>query len=154
MTATLLEWHSPFLWGPPYAFDILLYMAALGMVLSWRRVRPAHWALFVAFAGASLTAFRNVPLIAFLAPVLIGAYLAPRIQQALRRVHPFFRVWISRLTPLVLAAALALGGFQGWFFQPPVGEWPIPGGAASYLLAPHIPGRIVNTRSQGRHLIG
>src|SRR5258708_37616208 len=114
MTADLVEWHPPYLWGPPYAFDILLYAAALAVVLSWRRVRPAHWALFVAFAGASLTAFRNVPLIAFLAPVLIGAYLAPRIQQALRRVQPFFRVWISRLTPLVLAAAIDLGVFQWW----------------------------------------
>src|SRR5260370_7359014 len=120
MTATLLEWHRPCLWGPPYAFDILLYTAALGLVLSWRRVRLAHWALFVAFAGASLTAFRNVPLIAFLAPVLIGAYLAPRIQQALRWVQPFFRVWISRLTPPALTPPIPLRLFQRWFFHIPL----------------------------------
>ncbi len=65
----LIEWHPPSLWGPPYGFDILLYASAAVLILSWKRVRTAHWILFAAFAGASLMAFRNIPLIGFLAPV-------------------------------------------------------------------------------------
>ncbi len=80
MTANLIEWHAPKLWGPPYRFDILLYASALALVLSWKRVRMAHWILFAAFAGASLIAFRNTPLIGFLGPVLIAAYFPFRIK--------------------------------------------------------------------------
>src|SRR5258708_39179810 len=116
MTADLVEWHPPYLWGPPYAFDILLYAAALAVVVSWRRVRPAHWALFIAFAGASLTAFRNIPLIAFLAPVLIAAYLVPRVETLIPKVVPFipktmprFRRAIPWSAPLVLTAAIVVG---------------------------------------------
>jgi hypothetical protein len=53
MTANLIEWQPPKLWGPPYGFDILLYASALLLILAWRKVRPAHWILFAAFAGAS-----------------------------------------------------------------------------------------------------
>jgi hypothetical protein len=206
MTATLLEWQRPYLWGRPYAFDILLYAAALALILpwnrlrpvrwvifvalvgasittlsglgklphdmgtysplmatifytaafaldSWRKVRPAHFALFVAFAAASLTAFRNIALIGFLAPVLIGAYLWPRVQQIIPQVHALFRRWIPRLAPLVLATAIIVGTFQGWFFQLRVGEWTIPVGAANYLLANHITGRMFNTWVEGGYLM-
>ena len=37
MTANLIEWHAPYLWGPPYAFDILLYAAVLVLAVSWRK---------------------------------------------------------------------------------------------------------------------
>ncbi len=32
MTASLIEWRPPSLWGPPYGFDILLFAAALTLV--------------------------------------------------------------------------------------------------------------------------
>ncbi len=51
--------------GRAYGFDILLYAAALVLVLSWRTVRPADRILFAFFASASLTAFRNTPFIGF-----------------------------------------------------------------------------------------
>lgn len=63
LQASLIEWSPASLWGSPYAFDLLLYAAALAMVLSWRRVRPADWLLAAAFAAASLTAFRNEMLV-------------------------------------------------------------------------------------------
>src|SRR5229473_2756377 len=50
LTANLLEWQRPSLWGSPYGFDILLYLAAIVLLFSWRKVRPAHWILFSAFA--------------------------------------------------------------------------------------------------------
>ena len=70
-----MEWMPASLWGSPYAFDLLLYGAALAMVLSWWRARLAcHWLLAGAFAAASLTAFRNEMLIGVLAPILIADY--------------------------------------------------------------------------------
>ena len=74
LQSTLIEWSRADLWGPPYAFDLLLYGAGLALLLSWKRVRPADWILFAAFSAAAVTAFRNEMLIGLLAPVLITAY--------------------------------------------------------------------------------
>lgn len=144
MTANLIEWHPPKLWGAPYGFDILLYAAALVLVLSWRKVRPAHWILFAAFAAASLAAFRNTPLIGFLAPVLIAAYFPFRF------AVPAALEW----APPILAAAVLMAGIaQGRFFQLRVADWTLPAGAADYLLEHHIAGPIFNTYEQGGYLI-
>jgi len=144
MTANLVEWHPPYLWGPPYAFDILLYAAALVLVLSWRKVRLAHWVLFAAFAGASLTAFRNIPLIGFLAPVLIGAYFPWRF-----RVPPA----LAWAVPPLLAAGMVAGLAEGSFFDLRVAAWTIPTGAADYLVSNHVTGPLFNTYEQGGYLI-
>jgi hypothetical protein len=142
MTANLVEWQPPKLWGAPYGFDILLYAAAVVLILSWRKVRPAHWILFVAFAAASLLAFRNIPLIGFLAPVLIAAYFPLRL--------PSFPAW----TPPILASAAIVAGFaQGRFFQLRFAPWTVPAGAADYLLNHHLTGPIFNTYEQGGYLI-
>ncbi len=106
MTANLIEWQPPKLWGSPYAsfFDILLYAAVLlVLAFSWRRVRAAHWILlFAAFAAASLVAFRNSALIGFLAPVLIAAYFPFKVQ------IPKFSAWAVTLLVIAgLAAELA-----------------------------------------------
>jgi len=144
MQANLIEWHAPSLWGPPYGFDILLYAAALVLALSWRKVRLAHWILFAAFAGASLAAFRNTPLIGFLAPVLIAAYFPFRVKV------PGALAWL----PPILAAAVAAVGFaQGRFFELRVAAWTIPEKAAGYLLEHHVTGPIFNTYEQGGYLI-
>jgi hypothetical protein len=144
MTASLIEWQRPSLWGPPYGFDILLYAAALVLVLAWRRVRLAHWILFAAFAAASLTAFRNIPLIGFLAPVLIAAYFP------LRFPVPRSLAWAPAL---LILAAVATGFAQGRFLQLRVAEWTLPTGAADYLVANHVTGPIFNTYEQGGYLI-
>jgi len=144
MTANLIEWQPPRLWGQPYAYDILLYAAALVLILSWRKVRPAHWLLFGVFAAASLAAFRNTPLIGFLAPVLIAAYFPFRMRV------PAMLEWAP---PLAAAAALAAGLAHGRFFQLRVAEWTLPAGAADYLLEHHITGPIFNTYEQGGYLI-
>jgi hypothetical protein len=74
LTATLIEWSRPGFWGEPYAFFLLLYGAAAALAFSWKRVRIADWLMFAAFAAASLAAFRNLPLMALLAPILIATY--------------------------------------------------------------------------------
>ncbi len=144
MTANLIEWMPPKLWGPPYAFDLLLYAAALVLLLSWRRVRPAHWILFAVFAAASLMAFRNIALIGFLAPVLLAAYFP----------YPVKLPDILKWTPPVLAAAaLAVVMTLPGSYNFRVAAWTIPEGAANFLLANHVTGPIFNTYEQGGYLI-
>ncbi len=144
MTANLIEWQAPSLWGPPYGFDILLYAAALVLILSWRKVRPAHWILFAAFAAASLTTFRNIPLIGFLAPVLIAAYFPLRFRV------PGVLAWAP---PILALAGIAAGFARGGFLQLRVAEWTIPTGAADYLLEHQVTGPVFNTYEHGGYLI-
>jgi hypothetical protein len=144
LTANLLEWQAPSLWGQPYGFDILLYVSAIVLLFSWRRVRPAHWILFAAFAAASLIAFRNILLIGFLAPVLIASYFP--YQFRLSRVV----VWA---TPIVLVAAIIMGVVRGSYFQFRVARWTTPAGAASFLITNHLAGPLFNTYEQGGYLI-
>ncbi len=144
MMANLVEWQPPRLWGAPYGFDILLYAATLVLVVSWRRVRLAHWILFAAFAAVSLTAFRNTPLIGFLAPVLIAAYFPISL------AVPKGFAW----APAILAAAGAATVFaHDNFSQLRVAAWTVPEGAADFLLEHHITGPMFNTYEQGGYLI-
>jgi hypothetical protein len=143
MTANLVEWLPPKLWGRPYGFDILLYGAALFLILSWRKVRPAHWILFATFVSASLMAFRNIALIGFLAPILIAAYFPFRVKV------PSVLVW----APPILAAGLAIVFAHGMFPTLGVAAWTVPADAAAYLLDQRITGPIFNTYEQGGYLI-
>jgi len=149
MLTSLMEWAPADLWGPPYAFDVLLYAAAGCLIAAswggkWRRVRPADWLLFLAFAVAALKAFRNEMLIGLLAPVLIANYFP----------------WKRRL-PLVTsyAAAAALlvavvwGCARGSFFQLRAAEWRYPAGAAKFLRDHRISTPLFNTWEYGGYLI-
>ena len=144
MTANLIEWHPPYLWGPPYAFDILLYLAAAVLIYSWRQVRWQDWGLFAAFAAASLAAFRNTPLIAFLAPVLIASYFPFPLRL------PRFTAW---LLPVALVGAMAFGIGSGAFFQLRAATWKFPAAAADFVLQNKIPGPLFNTWEDGGYLI-
>ncbi len=144
MTANLIEWMPPKLWGPPYAFDILLYGAVLAAAFSWRKVRPAHWILLAVFGAASLMAFRNVPLMGFLGPVLIAAYFPLRVGV------PAFPAWAP---PVLAAAAAALIFARGGVPDFGVARWMLPEGAANYLLAHPAAGPIFNTYEEGGYLI-
>jgi hypothetical protein len=149
MLTSLIEWSPADLWGPPYAFDVLLYAAAACLLLAcrggkWRRVRPADCLLFLAFAAAAVKAFRNEMLIGLLAPVLIASYFP----------------WKRRL-PLVAsyAAAAALlvavvwGCARGSFFQLRAAEWRYPVGAAKFLRDQRITAPLFNTWEYGGYLI-
>ena len=140
MQASLIEWQPPKLWGTPYAFDLLLYASAVVLILAWRRVRLAHWILFAAFAAASLAAFRNIPLIGFLAPVLIAAYFP-------------FRIGAAWPPPVLAAAGVVAVLAQGAMPQFRVAEWTVPAGAADYLIQHHATGPMFNTYEQGGYLI-
>jgi hypothetical protein len=144
MTASLIEWQPPSLWGPPYGYDVLLYATALVLIASWRKVSMAHWILFVAFAAASLAAFRNTILIGFLAPALIALYFPRRIR---------IPRGVSWAFAPVLAAALLAGIVGGAFFQLHNADWTIPTSAAGFILENHITGPMFNTYEQGGYLI-
>ena len=156
LTATLIEWSRPALWGEPYAFDVLLYASALALVLSWRRVRPADWLLFVAFAAAALTAFRNEMLVGIAAPILIATYFpwkraAPssgRFASAAR-----FAALAHLAAVAALAVTLGVGVARGGFFRFGAAEWRYPAGAASFLEDHRISAPLFNTYEYGGYLI-
>jgi hypothetical protein len=144
LTSTLIEWSKPYLWGPPYAFDVLLYAAAIVLALSWRRVRIADWVLFGLFAVAALSAFRNMILIGVLAPILIATYFP------WRRTLPPVAQYAALM---VAAAALMWGASQGRFFQLRAAEWRYPAGAVEFLRQHRIAARLFNTYEYGGYLL-
>ena len=144
LTSTLIEWRSPYLWGPPYSFDILLYAAAVVLLLSWRKVRISDWLLFIAFAAASLEAYRNILLIGFLAPILIAAWFPRKFRQPR---------WIGFAAIPALLAVFAAGLAQGKTFQLRAALWEYPTGAADFLRAHSISQPMFNTYEYGGYLI-
>ena len=144
MQANLVEWHRPYFWGPPYAFDILLYLAIAVLIYSWRKVRWIDWMLFVAFVVMAMTAFRNTPFIAFLAPFLIASYFPISLRL------PRSAAW---LIPPALASVLIYGLAAGRCFQLRAATWKFPVGAADFLLENHIRGPLFNTWEDGGYLI-
>jgi hypothetical protein len=152
LTATLIEWSRPGFWGEPYAFFLLLYGAAAVLALSSKRVRIADWLMFAAFAAASLAAFRNLPLMALLAPILIATYFPWK--------HTLLAMW-KRTLPAVAhyAAGAALvcgtvwGIASGAFFQLRAAEWRYPAGAADFLRRHSIAVRLFNTYEDGGYFI-
>lgn len=145
LTTTLIEWSRPPLWGPPYVFQILLYATAAVMLWQWRRVRIADALLFTAFGAAALMAFRNLPFVAFFAPVFLAAY-APGVKRLDSRNA------LAGAAALV-AALLAWRGSQGELLQLRAAEWKFPE-AAAHLLARVEPGRkLFNTYEYGGYLM-
>ena len=140
----LVEWSRPPLWGPPYAFPALLWGGAAVLALGWRRVKLSDWILFGLFAAAAVTAFRNVVLVAFLAPVLIATY------------WPWRRPLPALAGPVAAAAlglALVVGVWQGKFFQLRAALWRFPEGASRFLVEHRITGPMFNTYELGGYLL-
>jgi hypothetical protein len=151
LTATLIEWSRPGFWGEPYAFFLLLYGAAAALALSSKRVRIADWFLFAAFAAASLAAFRNVPLMALLAPILIATYFPwqSRLPAMWQRKLPA----VAYYAAAALACGLLWGIASGAFFQLRAAEWRYPAGAAGFLRQHGIGIRLFNTYEDGGYFI-
>jgi hypothetical protein len=144
LTSTLVEWTLPYLWGPPYIFDLLLYAAAIVLLISWRRVRVIDWLLFAAFAAAALSAFRNILFIALVAPMLIASYFPWKIRM------PSI---LAIAAPLLILAGLIAGCVDGRFFQYRVADWRFPRRAADFLLSHAAGARLFNTYEQGGYLM-
>jgi hypothetical protein len=155
LTATLIEWSRPGFWGEPYAFFLLLYGAAAALALSCRRVRIADWLMFAAFAAASLAAFRNLPLMALLAPILIATYFPwERTLLAMwQRTPPAMARYAAYAVAAALACGTVWGIASGAFFQLRAAEWRYPAGAANFLQHNTIAARLFNTYEDGGYFI-
>lgn len=150
LTGTLIEWKRPPLWGPPFTFDVLLYLAAAALLLNAKRVRLPDALLLLAFGAASLMAFRNVIFIAFLAPVLLAAYGWPIVASRLPRAPSS---WIAAAAAVALSAGLLGGFWQGKLFQLRAAEWRFPRQAAEFLQTNQIKARMFNSYEYGGFLI-
>jgi hypothetical protein len=146
LTSRLLEWARP-RWFAPSEFTVLLFGAALLLLWARRRVRPADWLLFTAFAAAAVSAQRNVILIGLVAPLVIVSYFPWQRWQRYAR---------SPVWPFAAALVLIGGGIAACrdrSFQLRAAEWKYPVGAAGFLLAHHVSGPIFNTYEYGGYLI-
>jgi hypothetical protein len=143
LTSTLLEWGAPPLW-PPQPFSVLVAGALAVLVYARRAGRLVDWLLLAAFAGAAFSAQRNIPLAGFYAPIVIAGYWP------WKRPLPALAQFAAGA---LLAAALLLGMAGGDFFQFRADTWKYPSGAADFLLAHNVSGRLFNTYEWGGYLI-
>jgi hypothetical protein len=143
LQATLIEWSRADLWGPPYAFDLLLYAAVICLAISWKRVRIADWILFLGFGVAALMAFRNELLMGVIAPIFIATYFP-------------FKLRVPRLEYAAIGClliALVWGTVRGAFFQLRAAEWRYPQAAAAFVRDKIPTARVFNTYEYGGYLI-
>ncbi len=147
--STLIEWRQPPLWGePPYSIGILLFATAAVMPMSWRRVRWAHWLLFVAFGAATVLAFRNAIFLAFFGPWFIAKYGWPGLKQWV----PPRQLVLNSVAIGCVCAATGWGFSQESLFQLRGALWRFPVAAAD-LLAENVPGNLFNSYEYGGYLI-
>ncbi len=138
------EWMRPAFWEPS-GYSLILFGTLALMLFSWRKVRPADWLLYPIFALASLMAVRNTILLGTVGAVLFGAYLP-----TFRRALPRLAEWAFALA---LTAGIAFGFSTGDAFQLHAAEWMLPSGAADFLQAHKITGRIFNIYETGGYLV-
>ncbi|MGB9454436.1 MAG: hypothetical protein WCB12_00195 [Bryobacteraceae bacterium] len=143
MQSHLLEWGRPPLWPPPL-FGVLLAAAAGAMVWQRRKVRIGDWLLLAAFSTGAFTAERNTIFMGFFAPVFLASYLP------WKRLLPALAGWAAAAA---LAAGIFWGIVAGNFFQLHAAEWRYPAGAADFLEAHDVTGRMFNTYEYGGYLI-
>jgi hypothetical protein len=150
LTGMLIEWRRPPLWGPPYTFNVLLYLSAAALLLNAKKVRLPDALLLLAFGAAALLAFRNVIFIAFLAPVFLAAYGWPLVAARLPRLPASP---VAAAAAVALSAALVSGFWQGNLFQLRAAEWRFPRQAAEFLQSNQIKARMFNSYEYGGYLI-
>jgi hypothetical protein len=132
MWAFWTEWRGAF-----------LISAALFLVISYRKVRPVDWILFVLFAAAAISAVRNVILVGYIAPMVIAVYIPWR---RFPRAAEF-----AVIALLVARTGLEIAG--GSAFQLRAADWRYPSGAAEFLLSRNISGKMFNSYDSGGYLI-
>ena len=134
----LLEWTRPSLW-PPSEFSVLLAAGLAALLYARRRARLSDWIVFLVFAAAALSPYRNIILIAFIAPIVIVAY-AP------------WKWNLPAVTPYAFAVLL-IGGTALGSFQFRAAEWKFPKGAAAFLTQHRITAPMFNTYEYGGYLM-
>jgi len=144
LQSKLIEWTPPALWPPEEMFTIVLYGA--GILLLWARskARPSDWLIYLMFGFAAARASRNVIFLGIAGAFLIASYFP------WRRALPVL-VEYAVAVLVLLGACLQIA--RGHAFELRAADWRFPSGAADFLQAHHIPGRIFNTYSDGGYLM-
>jgi hypothetical protein len=138
MQNSLREWHVPPL--NQLSWYLVFLLGSLG-VLIWQRqrARVADWLMYLAFAGLSLMAMRNVIFLGVVGPLIICSYL-------------------PKLKPMIAAGVLViLGGFIGLnggnAFQLRVASWKYPDGAIAFLKQHNVSAPMFNLYEWGGYLM-
>ncbi|MCU1234725.1 MAG: hypothetical protein JWP63_2692 [Candidatus Solibacter sp.] len=139
----LLEWTRPVLW-PPSEFSVLLLASLAALIWARRRARVADWLIWIAFAAASLSAYRNIILVGLFAPIVLVAYAPWKLRMP--AIAPYALAFL-------LIAATGFGAMRGSFFQFRAAEWKYPSGAAAFLTTHHIDAPLFNTYEYGGYLM-
>jgi hypothetical protein len=142
----IMEWQRPKYWEPS-AFTEVLYLSfavfLFALLFARKKVRVSDTILFALFAYASLTAARNIILIGIIGPILIGSYIPWKWRVP---------VWLH----IILLVALALGvrsEVMSFKLHYRASDEGMPSGAADFILAHHLKGRLLNTYETGGYLI-
>jgi hypothetical protein len=136
-----IEWQYPAFWEPS-GYSFVLFGALVMLLIARRRTRPVDWILYIVFGAASLLAVRNTILMGLVGAVLLFAYLP-----VWKRAIPDFAA------VAVMIAAIGLGLYSGHAFQLREAGWMLPSGAADFLKAHHVEGRMFNTYENGGYLV-
>jgi len=138
MQNSLREWHVPAL--NQLSWYLVFLVGGLG-VLIWQRgrARTADWLMFLAFAGFSLLAQRNVIFMAMVGPVIICSYL-PRINALFGGIA---------LAVLGLFVVMNCGNA----FQLRVASWKYPDGAIAFLKQHNVSAPMFNLYEWGGYLM-
>lgn len=142
--ASNLEWQYPAFWQPsPFSFALFAALAVLA--IGWRKARPVDWLLYAIFAPFSLLAVRNTIFMGIFGPILIASLM------------PSWKRAMPVMAEYALAGLLAVWAFwqaaSGGAFQLRAAEWELPSGAADFLKAHQVTGRMFNTYETGGYLV-
>jgi hypothetical protein len=148
LQSTLFEWvHGP-LW-PPNLISVLLFAAAAVLVWQRPKTRLVDWLLLALFGAAYVSAVRNTNLVGLIAPIVIGSYVPSRYVPSKPALPALAEFVAAGIVVALIFAELA----QGRGFQLRAADWKYPSGAAGFLEAHQIAGRMFNSYEKGGYLI-
>jgi tetratricopeptide (TPR) repeat protein len=146
-----LEWQRPVFWQPDI-YSLLLFGSLLALLLARRRTRPVDWLLYFGFALISLMAVRNTIFMGLIGPVLMAAYLPKSLGPiSTWRGLPAVAVLLAAAALLVNDVAPAIA--SGNAFALHAAQWQLPSGAADFIQARRITGRMFNNYETGGYLV-
>jgi tetratricopeptide (TPR) repeat protein len=139
-----LEWQRPIFWEPGI-YSFVLFGSLLALLLARRRTRPVDWLLYFGFALISLMALRNTIFAGLIGPVLMAAYI-PKW-----RALPVIAPMLATVALLVYDVAPAMASRNAFALR--AADWQLPSGAADFMQAHQISGRMFNNYETGGYLV-
>jgi tetratricopeptide (TPR) repeat protein len=146
-----LEWQRPIFWEPGI-YSFVLFGSLLALLLARRRTRPVDWLLYFGFALISLMAVRNTIFMGLVGPVLMAAGVPKSFGPTGRwRLLPVIAALLATAALLVSDAAPAIA--RGNALALHAAGWQLPSGAADFIQARRITGRMFNNYETGGYLV-